>query len=1283
MATPNPNPTSKPPNVYQIGGVPVEFPYKPYGSQLAFMGRVISTLDRARRNGHCHALLESPTGTGKSLSLLCSALAWQQHQQRRPQTSPSPNPLVQSDHDPLLHGGGFVPEPEPSRNTEQVPQATSARAQRKLTMPTIYYASRTHSQISQVIREYRKTSYRVPMAILASRKHYCTNKHVCSSEKVDEQCKLLLKDTSLGCLEFKNAHKVKAHPSLQKGGSHEVHDIEDLVKVGRTVKGCAYFAAQTMAAEAQIVFSPYSYIVNPIVRRAMDVDIKGSIVILDEAHNIEDMARDAGSLDVDEEVLCTLETELGQLCSDDSVAMIYRPLYDVIQGLVSWIAGRKDNLQKTEFEHYSSYWTGDKAMRELQHAGITQQLFPILQECATKAVKAVSDAESDGAHLSGISAIILEEIFSSLSYFFSGTGCHSSDYQLALQRYVKRDDSNTAAGWKCTMSLWCLNPAVVFREIANLSLSVILTSGTLSPMGSFASELGVQFESCFEAPHVIDVESQLWAAVIASGPANSQLNASYRTADGYAFQDALGTTLEEICGIVPGGALVFFPSYKLLDKLRARWCQTGQWSRLNAAKPVFVEPRGNTEEFEPVLKGYYNAILGKNKAVTGKMRGGSKRIFKSPGTKGSSQNHVKRGATLLAVCRGKVSEGIDFSDENARVVVIVGIPFPNKNDIQVTLKKRYNDTHKSSKGLLSGSEWYCHQAFRTLNQAAGRCIRHRFDYGAIILIDERYKEERNLTYISKWLRNSIRHYGSFEETIDGLQTFFQNVETQVNAESKGASATKDELQIDVLPCDSNKRMLPWSEPSFSIEGIPQKKNQKVKRLDHQNRKKMIPDNESATKPKQSKSTTVAKEVPLSSLKSQCQLDVKTFLKTNDEVLRNYRDYINLEDDTHQHSRYLEATYAAASENSLHPSPIVEHSIVTDQVTTPREIPEAENLFAEVANSCNQCLDRPAFSLSATSSNGNLSDEACISAVTPERVASVDFCNSGQESSLNKSVDSQFQKRRKSIGSQLTRCTYMNHFISPGVDSLCRVDCVSSSISRDTGRESELPSPTNCSGLKNRKLIQMFLDRSSGTLPFFEQFMLKNLHICCLRCKIPLGLPKHNFIVPCSLTSLSKAYLTYVLKSGTPSICLSDDLSRMPRESVYTVICDTSSVDQRIFNRCSNEGVALHDVWCEEDGCVFRIVTCPFCTTCDTSLGVQIMAADASNVHLLNKVLFYADYLDMIDQQSSRNDKLPNSIDMTSQGKQLIEIEKYASNPELQDSGFLVTRKAKPKLPKRG
>ncbi|KAM0942135.1 putative hydrolase [Dioscorea sansibarensis] len=186
-------------------------------------------------------------------------------------------------------------------------------------------------------------------------------------------------------------------------------------------------------------------------------------------------------------------------------------------------------------------------------------------------------------------------------------------------------------------------------------------------MGSFASELGVQFESCLEAPHVIDINSQLWAAVISCGPGNYQLNASYKTADAYGFQDTLGASLEEICKIVPGGALVFFPSYKLLEKLRVRWCQTGQWHRLNAKKSVFVEPRGSADDFDSVLKGYYDSINGKCR-TSGKLKRNLKQVFQHPAANESEQSSAK-GAAFLAVCRGKVSEGIDFSDESARVVV--------------------------------------------------------------------------------------------------------------------------------------------------------------------------------------------------------------------------------------------------------------------------------------------------------------------------------------------------------------------------------------------------------------------------------------------------------------------------------------------------------------------------------------------------------------------------------------------------------------------------------------
>ena len=62
----------------------------------------------------------------------------------------------------------------------------------------------------------------------------------------------------------------------------------------------------------------------------------------------------------------------------------------------------------------------------------------------------------------------------------------------------------------------------------------------------------------------------------------------------------------------------------------------------------------------------------------------------------------------------QVSEGLDFTDKNARAVIVVGIPFPNVKDTKVNLKKKYNDAGQRdrSRSLLTGDQWYSQQAFR-------------------------------------------------------------------------------------------------------------------------------------------------------------------------------------------------------------------------------------------------------------------------------------------------------------------------------------------------------------------------------------------------------------------------------------------------------------------------------------------------------------------------------------------------------------------------------------------
>jgi regulator of telomere elongation helicase 1 len=56
---------------------------------------------------------------------------------------------------------------------------------------------------------------------------------------------------------------------------------------------------------------------------------------------------------------------------------------------------------------------------------------------------------------------------------------------------------------------------------------------------------------------------------------------------------------------------------------------------------------------------------------------------------------------------------------------------------------------------ISGHEWYQLQAARAVNQAIGRVIRHRHDYGAIILLDTRFSSKQAIGQLPLWLRNQV------------------------------------------------------------------------------------------------------------------------------------------------------------------------------------------------------------------------------------------------------------------------------------------------------------------------------------------------------------------------------------------------------------------------------------------------------------------------------------------------------------------------------------------------
>ncbi|KAG6402395.1 hypothetical protein SASPL_134588 [Salvia splendens] len=336
------------------------------------------------------------------------------------------------------------------------------------------------------------------------------------------------------CKEYKNFQMVKVHFLPSDDCSRPVLDIEDSVNVGLRVKGCSYFASRAMVEEAELIFCPYDYIINPAIREGHKINLPGSVIILDEAHNIDDVARECGSIDLEEEYLLELKTDLAQLSMIDD--MTYRPLLEMTKGILGWIDRRKNTLGS---DVKCRCWTGDEALKELEDASISLQNFGNLQDLSfVKAIKAATEVKSDMHRLRR-----KVWFFSTLCYFFSEI--HSFD--LALQRASKKVEDVWTSTY--TFSLWCLNPAVVFKGIAELAQSVILTSGTLSPLNTFSSELGVKFDTSLQAQHVINVKSQVDSTSYVFHHVQSS------SADKIEYQDAVGRSLAEIYKVVPGGCL--------------------------------------------------------------------------------------------------------------------------------------------------------------------------------------------------------------------------------------------------------------------------------------------------------------------------------------------------------------------------------------------------------------------------------------------------------------------------------------------------------------------------------------------------------------------------------------------------------------------------------------------------------------------------------------------------------------------------------------------------------
>jgi len=84
----------------------------------------------------------------------------------------------------------------------------------------------------------------------------------------------------------------------------------------------------------------------------------------------------------------------------------------------------------------------------------------------------------------------------------------------------------------------------------------------------------MEFKHKLENPHVISAD-QVNISILRNGIQSSEFKFDYQTRENFEMHDDLASTIAKIASRVPGGLLIFFPSYKLMNDIYERWNTKG------------------------------------------------------------------------------------------------------------------------------------------------------------------------------------------------------------------------------------------------------------------------------------------------------------------------------------------------------------------------------------------------------------------------------------------------------------------------------------------------------------------------------------------------------------------------------------------------------------------------------------------------------------------------------------------------------------------------------------
>uniref|UniRef100_A0A452VG93 DNA 5'-3' helicase n=1 Tax=Ursus maritimus TaxID=29073 RepID=A0A452VG93_URSMA len=176
----------------------------------------------------------------------------------------------------------------------------------------------------------------------------------------------------------------------------------------------------------------------------------------------------------------------------------------------------------------------------------------------------------------------------------------------------------------------CMDASLAIKPVFERFQSVIITSGTLSPLDIYPKIL--DFHPVTMATFTMTLARVcLCPMIIGRGNDQVAISSKFETREDIAVIRNYGNLLLEMSAVVPDGIVAFFTSYQYMESTVASWYEQGILENIQRNKLLFIETQDGAET-SVALEKYQEACENGRKAI------------------------------LLSVARGKVSEGIDFGE---------------------------------------------------------------------------------------------------------------------------------------------------------------------------------------------------------------------------------------------------------------------------------------------------------------------------------------------------------------------------------------------------------------------------------------------------------------------------------------------------------------------------------------------------------------------------------------------------------------------------------------------